>query len=499
MTRNIDKKKYRLRIKRLDFISAVDAGAQGDISNVALIKRKADGLELTCQVSKLDESLGLVFGWALASTLDGGKTDHVDFQDDVVETNSDDFIAAAAEFMEKGAESDVMHNENVDGRVVFAMPLVPEVNAALGIKSDVHGLAIAMKPSPETFKRFQSGELRAFSIGGVGSREEIEDDTEKRQAERLAKRKAELEKTMADAAAFSKAQAAQFTKMLDDNPDGILASVSCARMVIEGKLSAEPVEVAAAKAWLAARKDDIEKSKLVDEAEAIEKRVADNVEFDKIMKGTEVSYAKALDDLNSFAQRWADENKVDRRTAMYKLANRQCAPEVFSAFSKLYDAHNEAHKNRIDGGAMVMAESMYRVRDQAYADAEKMVEQYALDHVIDKMKAREFLAKNSTSYKGLIEKSYDLGRRADMLAADVKNRAVRWRQEQVAKAAKAAREEEAAAARKRMTPSERALHDRIGKIAAERGETRPVATVWALENDETCRALYNVSTHEARS
>jgi len=35
-------KRYRLKIKRLDFISSVDAGAQGPISNVALLKRAPD-------------------------------------------------------------------------------------------------------------------------------------------------------------------------------------------------------------------------------------------------------------------------------------------------------------------------------------------------------------------------------------------------------------------------------------------------------------------------
>jgi hypothetical protein len=167
-------KGYRLKIKRLDFISAVDAGAQGPISNVALIKRAPKGgLDITCKVTKLDESLGLVFGWAMAGTLDGGKTPHVDLQNDAIDVNSTDFMKACAEFMESGAASDVNHDENTDGRIVFAMPLVKEVNAALGIKSDVEGLAVAMKPSPETFKRFVSGELAAFSIGGVGEREAL--------------------------------------------------------------------------------------------------------------------------------------------------------------------------------------------------------------------------------------------------------------------------------------------------------------------------------------
>lgn len=167
---------WTLRLKKLRFISAVDAGAQGPIANVALLKRAPDGkqtVDITCKVTKTSDSLGLVFGWAMAGTLDG-KTPHVDLQGDAIDVNSDEFLKVCSEFIEAGAAVDVMHNEEQDGRVVFAMPLTKEINDSLGIKSDVHGLAIAMKPSKETFAKFKSGELNAFSIGGEGFREPLE-------------------------------------------------------------------------------------------------------------------------------------------------------------------------------------------------------------------------------------------------------------------------------------------------------------------------------------
>lgn len=162
---------YRLRIKSLKFISAVDAGAQGPIANVALIKRApaGDDVTATCRVFKIDEKLGLVFGWALATTLDGGKTPHIDLQNDAI-VGGDELIKIAADFMEESAKSDVLHDENPDGKIVFAMPLTKDVKSALGVTSDIEGLAIAMKPSPETFKRFVAKELNAFSIGGIGDR-----------------------------------------------------------------------------------------------------------------------------------------------------------------------------------------------------------------------------------------------------------------------------------------------------------------------------------------
>lgn len=163
---------FRLRLKALKFISAVDAGAQGPIADVALIKRAPDWSRFdgVARVVKTDEKLGLVFGWALATSLDGGETPHVDLQQDAI-IGDDELIKIAAEFMEQGAASDVMHDDNPDGKIVFAMPLTRDVAGALGITTKVHGLAIAMRPSRETFRRFVSKELNAFSIAGTGVRE----------------------------------------------------------------------------------------------------------------------------------------------------------------------------------------------------------------------------------------------------------------------------------------------------------------------------------------
>lgn len=168
---------YRLRIKSLKFISAVDAGAQGPIANVALIKRAPTGSEVdaTCQVVKIDEKMGLVFGWALATSLDGGATPHIDLQQDAI-VGDDELIKIAAEFMEASAASDVMHDDSPDGKIVFCYPLTKAVTDALGIASKVHGLAIGMRPSPATFKRFVSKELSAFSIAGIGERELVKSD-----------------------------------------------------------------------------------------------------------------------------------------------------------------------------------------------------------------------------------------------------------------------------------------------------------------------------------
>lgn len=165
---------FKLKLTSWKFLAGVDAGAQGKISNVALVKRAPTGDEytITCKVGKLDEALGVVFGYAFATTLDGGKSAHVDLQDDAI-VGGDELIKVALGFVEAGALSDVMHSENPDGYCPFVMPLNAETKKAFKLSGDVEGVAIGMKPSAETFKRFVSGELQGFSIGGTGIREPL--------------------------------------------------------------------------------------------------------------------------------------------------------------------------------------------------------------------------------------------------------------------------------------------------------------------------------------
>lgn len=170
---------YRLKLKSLKFLSAVDFPAQAGIANALLLKRAGDveSVTLTAKVSKLVDipsadgtELGLVFGFAFGSSKDGGETPYIDLQRDWIEP---DFLKAAMDFMAAGAPTDVNHDNDQDGRVIFAWPLVPEINKAMGISADTVGLAVAVKPSAETYKRFKTGELTGFSIEGQGERSEL--------------------------------------------------------------------------------------------------------------------------------------------------------------------------------------------------------------------------------------------------------------------------------------------------------------------------------------
>jgi hypothetical protein len=113
-------------------------------------------------VAKVDESLGLVFGFAVVCKVDG--KDYYDSQDDHIP--EDAMLKAASDFMENSRVAKDMHQGDQIGNVVFAFPLTSEVAKALGIVTKQTGLLIGMAPGPAILEKYKSGEYTGFSIGG---------------------------------------------------------------------------------------------------------------------------------------------------------------------------------------------------------------------------------------------------------------------------------------------------------------------------------------------
>ena len=59
------------------------------------------------------------------------------------------------------------------GNVPFAMPLTEEIADAYRFRTTKTGLMVGMRPDPPMFAKFESGELKAFSIGGIRIRDTI--------------------------------------------------------------------------------------------------------------------------------------------------------------------------------------------------------------------------------------------------------------------------------------------------------------------------------------
>lgn len=119
--------------------------------------------DITTKVCKVDDSLGLVMGFAIVCKKDG--QDYYDTQGDHIP--EDAMLNAAVDFMQNSRVAKEMHAGDAKGSVLFAFPLTADIAKSFGIQTDTTGLMIAMRPdSPEMLAKFRSGELTGFSIGG---------------------------------------------------------------------------------------------------------------------------------------------------------------------------------------------------------------------------------------------------------------------------------------------------------------------------------------------
>ena len=126
-------------------------------------------------VCKVDEGLGLIFGYAIVCKVDG--EDYFDKQDDHIPEDS--MLEASFDFMLHSRVQGDMHKKDEEGNtvqsgtVVYAFPMTTDIAESLNIQVEKTGLLIAMKPSdPEILQKFKDGTYTGFSIGG----QRIEDE-----------------------------------------------------------------------------------------------------------------------------------------------------------------------------------------------------------------------------------------------------------------------------------------------------------------------------------
>jgi hypothetical protein len=160
-------------------------------------------IQATTDLLKVDDSLGVVFGYAIVcreKDTDGNWVDHFDTQghyipeDEMLKASIDfaqqasedraEFIAKAlfdgiteaqrdgrdeVDFVElvKSASKDMHEGEDIQ-QVVQMLPVTEELAKALDWDIQKTGLVIALKPTPEVLQLYKSGDRTGFSIGGNG-------------------------------------------------------------------------------------------------------------------------------------------------------------------------------------------------------------------------------------------------------------------------------------------------------------------------------------------
>jgi len=122
------------------------------------------------KIIKLDDEARIVWGWASVVSIDGKPM--VDRQGDII--SAEVMTKAADNFMADVRTAKAMHEGGKIGEVIHSFPLTKALGEALGVYSALEGWVVAMKVhDDDVWKRVKSGELAAFSIGGMGKRNAV--------------------------------------------------------------------------------------------------------------------------------------------------------------------------------------------------------------------------------------------------------------------------------------------------------------------------------------
>lgn len=146
-----------------DLIETVIEAAIGAILEATMEKRAA-------KIIKLDNEARIVWGWASVVSIDGKPL--IDRQGDIIAPEV--MTKAADSFMADVRTAKAMHEGGKIGEVIHSFPITKELGAALGVHSALEGWIVAMKVHDDgVWNRVKSGELSAFSIGGMGKRNAV--------------------------------------------------------------------------------------------------------------------------------------------------------------------------------------------------------------------------------------------------------------------------------------------------------------------------------------
>lgn len=127
--------------------------------------------EKNVRIAKVDEALGIVFGWAIVCKVDG--QDYYDLNVDkggerVPEHITEDaMLKATIDFMSGSRAGNEMHAGPDKGTFVCAWPMTSEIAKAMGITTNKTGLMVAYRPPADVLAKFVSGEYTGFSIEGA--------------------------------------------------------------------------------------------------------------------------------------------------------------------------------------------------------------------------------------------------------------------------------------------------------------------------------------------
>ena len=125
-------------------------------------------LLLKARIAKVDESHGLVFGYAIVCEEDGAPYFDNDSSGFSEHIPPETMLEAAKDFAKTARVAKEMHTGDAIGCNLFLFPMTQDIAKSLDIEVKRTGLLIGMAPeSPDTLAKFADGTYTGFSIGGV--------------------------------------------------------------------------------------------------------------------------------------------------------------------------------------------------------------------------------------------------------------------------------------------------------------------------------------------
>lgn len=126
------------------------------------------GVDKYVKIEKVDDKLGMVFGYAIICKENG--VDYYDVQDDHIP--EDAMLKAAGEFAAGARDHKEMHTGEENGQWLFLFPMTSDIAKAFNMSVPKTGLLVGFKPAPDVLAKFKSGEYTGFSIGGERVKDE---------------------------------------------------------------------------------------------------------------------------------------------------------------------------------------------------------------------------------------------------------------------------------------------------------------------------------------
>lgn len=126
------------------------------------------------------------------------------------------------------------------------------------------------------------------------------------------------------------------------------------------------------------------------------------------------------------------------------------------------------------------------------AEMNKAIEQFSLAHNVDGRQARKRLEEISPTFATITKRQAAIPAEKREAVKRSTVFADRWRAAELQKSQRAEQERLAERSKRRMSPVEKKLDDRIEEIMKTRKLEKPAATTWAMQHDDVAKSLYEV-------